>query len=99
MPATDRNRMDELLADSEESPRLGLLEVSADRAPSMLRAFPHAVDAAARLWAASRPIRWPLYPPRLGADASSGPDPIARLLEMAWAIQGDYWNGLWPATA
>ncbi|MEO6082570.1 MAG: hypothetical protein ABIQ18_05620 [Umezawaea sp.] len=83
--------MGELVGENEESARLGLVEVSADRAPSMLRAFTHAVDAGARLWAALPPGSSPIGSPDL-----SGPDPMARLLEMAWAIQGDYWSGLWP---
>jgi len=87
VPTGDGGSVEELLADNEESARLGLLDLGAERAPSMLRAFTHVVSAAAVLWEVTSP------PDSIDPLV---PDPMAQLREIGSAIHRDYSSGRWP---
>jgi len=87
MPAADRRTPAELLAENDELSRLLLLEVSSDRAPAMLRAFPTLADAAAQLWSTL---------PRPGHPEWPEVDPMFRLVAIARGIDRAQTAGLWP---
>jgi hypothetical protein len=78
----------ELLDDSDGLAREALLDMSADRAPGMVRGWPQLMQSAAELWAA------------LPADptASADGDPIANLAAMGRAVGRSLAAGHWPGT-
>jgi hypothetical protein len=76
----------ELLDDSDGLAREALLDMSADRAPGMVRGWPQLMQSAAELWAI------------LPADptASANGDPIAILAAMGSAVGRSLAAGHWP---
>jgi hypothetical protein len=87
MPAHDRRTPGELLAEADQMARLLLLEVGGHSAPTMLRAFPTLVDAAAQLWSAM---------PNTGQSEWPDVDPMFRLVAVARGIDRALDSGLWP---
>ena len=86
MSAGEGRTVAELLADSDGLAREALLDMSADRAPGMVRGWPQLIQSAADLWAV------------LPADqtASANGDPIAILATMGRAVGRSLAAGHWP---
>jgi hypothetical protein len=84
--AGERRTVAELLDDSDGLAREALLDMSADRAPGMVRGWPQLMQSAAELWAV------------LPADptASANGDPIAILAAMGRAVARSLAAGHWP---
>jgi hypothetical protein len=82
----DRRSVGELLADSDLLAREALLEMSANRAPGMVREWPQLIKSAAELWAILRPEP---------TVAASG-DPMAILAAMGSALRHSLAAGHWP---
>jgi hypothetical protein len=76
----------ELLDDSDGLAREALLDMSADRAPGMVRGWPQLMRSAAELWA--------VLPPYTTVSASA--DPIAILAVMGRAVDRGLGAGHWP---
>jgi hypothetical protein len=76
----------ELLDDSDGLAREALLDMSADRAPGMVRGWPQLMQSAAQLWA--------VLPP--DPTASANLDPIAILAAMGSAVGRSLATGHWP---
>ena len=87
MSARDRRSVGELLADSDALARETLLDVSADQAPAMVRAWGRVVVSAAQLWAV-------LLPASLAP--SSEPDVMVRLHEVRIGTGRSVSTGGWP---
>jgi hypothetical protein len=69
VPAADRRKIGELLADSDALARETLLDATLENAPAMVRSWNQLVASAVHLWAALA------SPP----DSMSGSDPMERL--------------------
>jgi hypothetical protein len=82
----DRRSIGELLADSDLLARETLLEMSANRAPGMVREWPQLIKSAAELWA--------ILPPEPTVSASG--DPMAILAAMGSALRHSLAAGHWP---
>jgi hypothetical protein len=84
--AGDGRTVAELLDDSDGLAREALLDMSADRAPGMVRGWPQLMRSAAELWA--------VLPPDPTVSASA--DPIAILAVMGRAVDRGLGTGHWP---
>jgi hypothetical protein len=84
--ASEGRTVAELLDDSDGSAREALLDMSADRAPGMVRGWPQLMQSAAELWA--------VLPP--DPTASANADPMAILAAMGRALGRSLVAGHWP---
>ena len=91
MSAREGRTIAELVNDSDGLAREALLDMSADRAPGMVRGWPQLIQSAAQLW--------PVLPP--DPTISAGGDPIAILAAMGRAVgrslaAAEHWPGRGP---
>jgi hypothetical protein len=84
--AGDGRTVAELLDDSDGLARETVLDMSADRAPGMVRGWPQLMRAAAELWA--------ILPP--GSTVLANADPVAILAAMGRAVDRSLAAGHWP---
>jgi hypothetical protein len=87
--AGDGRTVGELLDDSDELAREALLDMSADRAPGMVRAWPHLMQSTVELWAVL---------PRDPTVSAKG-DPMDILGAMGRAVGRSLAAGHWPGRA
>jgi hypothetical protein len=86
LSAREARTVAELLDDSDGLAREALLDMSADRAPGMVRGWPQLMQTAAELWA--------VLPP--DPTVSANRDPIAILAAMGKAVGRSCAAGHWP---